>query len=334
MDDQKYIILSILKNFLGEPKSSTDIENREQWEFNCPSETCRNDVNKHNLAYNSEHNVLKCWKCKESGIIHKFVYKYGSKDDYKRLKQILPVYNSNFANIFKKQKINHNLITCPLPDGFIPLNKVISSGMYRQSYDYVTNVRKITPEQIDYFKIGYTEIGDYKNRIIIPSFNGYGNVNYFEARAFLKRMRPTYYKPDKKAFPNKNVPEKYDIIFNEYNINWDLPIFLVEGIFDMIRIPNSIPMLGKTPSWLLISKLIEYGCTIVICVDEDAFKDGMEIYEKLSSLDLEVFFIDLYKKGDVSYVYEKQGNSGIIKLISSKQKIDLSFQLNRMMLKK
>ena len=333
MEDQKYIILSILKNFLGEPKTSSDIESREQWEFNCPSETCRNDVNKYNLAFNSKQNIFKCWKCKESGIVHKLTWKYGGKDNYKKLKLILPTHTSDFANVFRKKTINHDLITCPLPEGYIPLNKTIHSMMYRQAYKYATKVRKLTPEQIEHYKIGYTEIGAYRNRIIIPSYNQSGNVNYFEARTFLEKIKPTYYKPDQKHFEGKNVPEKYDILFNERNINWDLPVYLVEGVFDMFRIPNSLPMLGKTPSWLMISKLIAHDCKVVICLDEDAFKDGVEIYEKLSSLGLDVYFIDLHKKGDASFLYETQGQHAVTELLKSRKKIDLTFQLSRMLKK-
>ena len=330
MEDQKFIILSVLKNFLGEPKSSVNAETKVQWEFNCQSDTCRGD-NKYNLAFNSDRNVFKCWKCKESGVVHKLAYRYGSKDDYSKLKLVLPSINSNQANVFRRKVANHNLTTCPLPEGFIPLNKAIKSTMHSLAYNYATEKRMLSRDDIDKFGIGYTEIGAYKNRLIIPSFNQNGDVNYFEARTFLKGNKLSYYKPDKKVFPKQNVPEKYDIIFNEYNINWDLPIYLVEGVFDMFRIPNSISMIGKTPSWLLLSQLIEHDARVVICLDEDAIKDGIEIYEKLNSVGLDVYFIDLSNKGDVSYVYEQKGQDAVTELLKSKKKIDFTFQLNKIL---
>jgi len=331
MEDQKLIILSILKNFLGEPKSSRDIEARKQWEFNCPSYRCRNDNNKFNLAFNAEDNIYKCWKCKDSGIVHKLVYKYGSEADNKRLKLIMPTYTGNFVNVFRKSLINHNLITCPLPEGYTPLATTVNSLMHEQALNYVINTRKLSIKQIIDHKIGYTETGNYRNRIIIPSFNEFGSINYFEARAFLKGAKLPYYKPDKKAFPDKNIPEKYDILFNELNINWDLPVYLVEGVFDMFRIPNSIPMLGKTPSWLLISKLIEHNATIIICLDEDAFKDSFEIYEQLSSLDLDVYFVDLKGLGDISYHYEQHGAKAIVDLLKTRTKIDFMYQFDKIL---
>jgi len=331
MEDEKFIILSILKNFLGEPKTSSDLESRKQWEFNCPSHDCKNDVNKFNLAFNSEENIYKCWKCKDSGIIHKLVYKYGSSEDNKRLKLIMPTYTGNFINVFRRNTVNHNLITCPLPDGYVPITSSIKTPMHKLAYDYVTKERKLSSNQLIEHKIGYTEVGAYRNRIIIPSFNEHSSINYFEARAFLKKVKPPYYKPDQKAFPDKNVPEKYDIIFNEKNINWDLPIYLVEGVFDMFRIPNSIPMLGKTPSWLLISKLIEHNATVIICLDEDAFKDSYEIYEQLSSLELDVYFVDLKGLGDISHYYEQNGSQAITELLKKRKKIDFIYKMSRIL---
>ncbi len=331
MEDQKIIILSILKNFLGEPKSSKDFEARKQWEFNCPSHDCRNDINKFNLAFNTEENIFKCWKCKDSGIVHKLVHKYGSSEDYKRLKLIMPEYVGNFVNVFRKNTINHNLITCPLPEGYTLITSTVKSTMHKIAYDYMTKIRKLTFNQLVDYEIGYTEVGAYRNRIIIPSRNDCGSINYFEARTFLKKVKPPYYKPDQKVFLSKNVPEKYDIIFNERNINWDLPVYLVEGVFDMFRIPNSIPMLGKTPSWLLISKLIEHNSTVIICLDEDAIKDSFEIYEQLSSLGLDVYFIDLKGLGDISYHYEQNGVQAIIKLLKNRKKIDFIYKLSRIL---
>ena len=55
-----YLIVNVLENFLGNPKSSRDAEKKTQWEFNCPSSTCRKDKNKFNLAYQSNNKVFKC----------------------------------------------------------------------------------------------------------------------------------------------------------------------------------------------------------------------------------------------------------------------------------
>lgn len=329
MEEQKLIILSILKNFLGEPKNSINIESKVQWEFNCPSSYCKNDVNKFNLAYNSDKKVYKCWKCGERGYVSKLVEKYGKEEDRAKLKLILPYDDSNFINVFRKETINHDLITCPLPMGFIHLNSTAKSSLHKLALKYVMEERKISKELIEKFKIGYTEVGLYRNRIIIPSFNRRGNVNYFEARSFIKAVKPTYYKPDAKAFPNASVPDKYDIIFNEININWDLPVYLVEGPFDMIRIPNAILISGKTLSWLLIQKLIEHNCKIVICLDEDAFTDASKMFDLLTSLGLDAYVVDMHKKDDISKLFENVGQMAVTEVLMKRRKIDFAYKMEK-----
>lgn len=319
-----YLIVNIIQNFLGAPKMSSGAETRTQWEFNCPSKTCRHDSNsKFNLAYKSTHKLFKCWKCKYSGYVHKLVNDYGSKDDIKRLKLILPEYNQNNFNVFRKSEINYDLVTCELPDGYLPLNQERKSKLYKLAWDYTVNQRKITSAQIDKYKIGYTESGSRKFRIIIPSKNAAGKFNYYEARAYLKDSKRAYMKPDS--------PDKNDIIYNEYFINWDLPIYLVEGVFDAIRIPNSIAMLGKTPSSLLINKLLQHKALVIVCLDADAFKDGIGIYKQLSSLGLDVFFIDLKEKEDISNIYENFGQERLNEVLKSACKIDMMFEVNKLL---
>lgn len=317
-----YLVISIIENFLGAPKNSKNSENRVQWEFNCPSKICRQDHNKFNLTYQSNKRIFNCWKCKYRGVIFRLVKDYGSKDDLKRLKLFIPEYNQKSFNVFKRPEVDYDSITCDLPEGYLPLNKQRPGNLYKLAYNYIVNERKITTSQIDKYKIGYTETGPRKFRIILPSFNTFGKINYFEARSYLANSKIPYWKPD--------FPHAHDIIFNEHLINWDLTVYLVEGVFDALRIPNAIPILGKIPSDLLINKLIEHNATVVICLDSDAIKDGIEIYKMLHSLGLNVFFIDLKGKKDVSKIYEDEGRIGIDNLLKTTTKIDTMFEINKM----
>ena len=79
-----------------------------------------------------------------------------------------------------------------------------------------------------------------------------------------------------------------------------MPVYLVEGVFDAIRLPNSIPMLGKIPS---------------------------ELY----SLGLNVFFIDLKGKKDISKIFEDDGQEEINKLLKTICRIDTIFELNKLL---
>ena len=268
-----YLVVNIIENFLGQPKSSKDAEKRTQWEFNCPSKTCRQDSGKFNLTYQSHRKVFNCWKCKYRGVIYRLVRDFGGKDNLKRLKLILPEYSNQSFNIFKKPELDYDLITCDLPDGYLPLNKKRQSTLYNLAWDYAVNQRKISPTQIDKHQIGYTEIGSRKLRIIIPSFNSDGKINYFEARSYLKGSSMPYYKP--------NFPNKKDIIFNEKFINWDLPVYLVEGIFDALSIDGVAVMHDDINSdqALLLSTLNKQ---IILVPDRD--KTGLALCDRALEL--------------------------------------------------
>ena len=95
--------------------------------------------------------------------------------------------------------------------------------------------RGITNEMIEKYNIGYTVSGDFAYRIIVPSYNKEGYLNYFVARAWV---------PKKMKYKNPTVP-KDEIIFNEGLIDWKKDVYLVEGAFDGFFLDNPLVMLGK-----------------------------------------------------------------------------------------
>ncbi len=317
-----FLITNIIQNFLGSPRHSSGAETRLQWEFNCPSPKCKGD-HKFNLAYRSDSKVFKCWKCKYSGFVYSLVENYGSREDLERLKLLLPKYEQASFKSFKRPEIDYTSITCELPEGYMPLSQQKKTKLWRLAWDYTTITRKISLAQIDKYKIGYTESGPRKFRIIMPSLNAAGLTNYYEARAYLKDAKRPYWKPD--------TPHVHDIIYNEYFINWDLPVYLVEGVFDSYRVPNSIPLLGKSPSPLLIQKLLENNSTVIICLDPDAFKDGVDFYKQLNSLGLNVYFIDMRGKNDLSKTFEDEGQEKINEILRHPKRVDALFEINKIL---
>ena len=57
---------------------------------------------------------------------------------------------------------------------------------------------------------------------------------------------------------------------------------MVEGAFDHIFVPNSIPMLGKSISDLLFDKLYEKAKKVIVLLDGDAWSDAQKLYDKLN----------------------------------------------------
>jgi DNA primase len=313
--ENNIVISSILKRILGDPKD--EYENIVQFEFNCPSSYCRNDVDKFNLGYNSDLNIFHCWKCKYKGFVKKLADDYGNDDEKEKIRLIFPKASKNYTQNIQQnnnlKKVSSEDVICELPEGFKPFVEKSSSINYRKAIKYLQN-RKVDFDTIKKYNIGYTEDGPRKFRIIIPSYNVDGKINYYEARSYVPSIKPTYLKPD--------YPDKQDIIFNLKNINFNLPIYLVEGVFDMFPIINAIPLLGKTISELLLNKLIENQSKVIICLDEDAKKDAYDLYFKLESMGLDVYYVEI--QSDIAKYYELNDRESLINLIKKHKKLDFN----------
>ena len=141
-----------------------------------------------------------------------------------------------------------------------------------EAYKYLAS-RGITDDIIERFKIGYTAVGDYAYRIVVPSYNTENTLNYFVARAWV---------PKKMKYKNPPVP-KDEIIFNEGAIDWKKDVYLCEGVFDSFFLTNPIVMLGKKMSKLLFETLYNKAeANIIICTDGDAWTDGLKLYHELN----------------------------------------------------
>lgn len=309
------IISDILKQFLGEPYEHN--EDRGQMSFDCPA--CAEDKGlshgdgKHKLAVNYKKNKFQCWVCRFDNNMHgsvpNLIKRYGNKRILKEYEIVRPSDN-DISSIPKYIRPD-----IELPKGFKKIAKAnYQDYKYGDAYRYLRN-RGIDDKLIEEYNIGYTTIGKYQNRIIIPSYDDLGDLNYFITRAWLKSNKPKYLNPD--------IP-KQEFIFNEKTINWDGTIYLVEGVFDHIVVPNSIPLLGKIMYPKLKSALFNNAKSdIVILLDDDAKDDAITIYKDLNvgKLYNRIKRCTPPTDTDPSLVFEREGNKGIINLLRSSEKI-------------
>ncbi len=308
------LVVDILSSFLGEPRKHN--EDTCQVAFDCPA--CSEEKNmprgdgKGNLEINYEHGVFRCWSCQDTNHMHgpviKLLKKYATPKNIRDYKLIRP---DAFKMSAKKE---HDVIT--LPEGFKLLkNCTPKDYKYPEVMAYLCQ-RGITDQIIDEYNIGYTPVGKFFNRVIIPSYDVTGELNYFIARWFDKSYTKVKYQNPE--------AEKQLIIFNEQKVNWDATIYLVEGVFEHIVTPNAIPLLGKYVSDYLLDRLYEKSkANIVIVLDGDAYADALLVYQKLNFGNLRgrikiVRPIDGY---DPSKIFEKFGYKGIIQLLSSARKL-------------
>jgi len=265
MSDEREILVEMLKDILGDEKKH--YEHHQQISFNCPE--CDEGRNKGNLEVNYGEHIWHCWSCGISGPLGKLIDLYGNKKQKKVYNLFQP--QETKPKEKKKEKLK-------LPQSFTVFKD--SSEVYpirRQAYNYLKS-RGITDDIIEKYGIGFCDSGSFSGRIIIPSYDKNGELNYFIARSWDPRTKAKYKNP---------TAEKDKIIFNESLIDWKKDIFLVEGAFDSVFVPNSIAMLGKHMSELLFETLYNKAKkNIIVATDGDAFDAGIKIYNELNGGDL------------------------------------------------
>ena len=175
---------------------------------------------------------------------------------------------------------------------------------------------------INNYNIGYTDYDpenkSTSSRIILPSFNEFGELNYWTGRDFTSL-------PYRQKYFNPQV-ERMGIIFNEDKIQWDADITLVEGPFDHIVVPNSIPLLSKklsTDSKIYQKLISKANANVNIWLDGDAYNDVFEIYKLLNhnKLHNKIRYIPINKNLDPSTVYQMYGWRGIVSHLRNTHKI-------------
>jgi len=280
----------LIKSF-GDPKSS---HKSSHFQFNCPhcakiynngrSDDKFNlevDLNKKN--YKKAKHVYRCWKCGIHGKLSKLLKYYSNKLDYSIY---MDVYGSTYVNLYEDDYDRE--IVAELPKEFIQL-KDLNNRSYKtkSSLKYLYD-RGINDDIISKFNIGCCLEGKYNFRIIIPSYDENGILNYFTGRSFKKDPFIKY----------KNPTVSRDIIPFELYINWDLPIILCEGPFDATTIKrNTIPLLGKNIQSTLMKKIVKSSVEkIYIALDRDAQKQALSFCEKLMSEGKEVYLVDMQDK--------------------------------------
>jgi len=275
--------IRILRSVLG---SSFDRGN--ELLFACPY--CRH--HKRKFSVNIEKNYYKCWVCDERGRnVGRVIRSYGSLTHFREWQELVgKVDLGEFDNLFgPKVEVEAETIL-KLPDEFESLANKDLPRSARPFLRYLSQ-RGITRADIVKWKIGYCSGGEYANRVVIPSFNKDGFVNYYVARSIVE---------DWKKY--KNPPVSKDIVFNELYIDWDKDVILVEGIFDAIKAGNGIPILGSTlrEGGRLFKALLKGGAKVFLALDEDAEAKTSKIIQSLLSYGVAVSKIDTSGYDDIA----------------------------------
>lgn len=278
-----YEIVTILDSVLGQSKQFAG----QEYYYYCPF--CNHYKPK--LAVNLNKRKWQCWKCGARGstilgLLRKLDV---SREQIAKLRTLL-------EDEIPKVLTDDDNAVLTLPPEFHPLYLPSKSVEYRHALAYVKN-RGVTDADILCHQIGYCEEGQYKGRVIIPSYDETGILNFFTGRKYFDDG----YAPHMVPGVSKNI-----IGFSNH-INWKYPLVLAEGAFDAMAIKrNVVPLFGKHVSKKLQERIIQEGVTdIYLALDKDALKDTVKIAEKFLNNGIRVYIVELDGKDPSKLGFEQ-----------------------------
>lgn len=273
------LLVNLVNKVLGVGKRTA----RGNIAYHCPYCNHRKPKLEVNFSENKKgYNPWHCWVCNKKGSRISTLFK--------KVKAKKEVFDSLFKLIGSEteREVTIEYKELKLPEEFKTFDNITKSNLEGRKALHYLKSRNITLSDIKKYNIGYCSYGDYKNHIIIPSYDSEGNLNYFTARSFEPNPYNKYRNPDTSR----------DIIPFELFINWNLPIILCEGPFDAIAIKrNVIPLMGNSITNSLMKKIVTSKVKqVYIALDRDALKLALKHAEYLINEGKEVYFVDLQDK--------------------------------------
>lgn len=301
-------LLILLESVLGKGQKTS----RGNYAFVCPFHTS-NPPGKKNFEIQlntneKNENKAHCWGCDAKFKTIRAIFRK-LKTPPNKLAELNMIIVPG-----KKEEHNHDDKTIELPKDFISLADITQLDKLTQieakhALKFLRK-RSLNIDDIIKYNIGFCKEGKYEQRVIIPSYDENGILNYFIARDYTNQQPKKY----------KNPPiDAKSVIGWELYINWDAPIILVEGIFDALTIKrNVIPLFGKIIHEKLMKKLVSSTVNrIYIALDPDAIKNALKYCEELMSYGKEIYLVEISGKDA-----NKVGFESFLNTIENTQPLD------------
>lgn len=271
------ILLGFIENILGKSHKRA----RENYAFACPK--CNHHKPKLEINFHTNEkgeNPFECWVCGFKGRTVKSLLKQLQVPS-EQAHEILKYLGKGEERFYAPVK------AVELPKEFQSVYNSSATSIIAGKVKNYLYKRGFTDHDFLKYNIGYCTSGEYAGRIIVPSYNENNQLNFFVARTF----ENAYHK-------YRNPEASKDIIGFENLINWNMPIILVEGVFDAIAVKrNAVPILGKSISNSLLKKIVSSRAEdIYIALDKDAFKKALQYTEQFLNMGKKVYLVDMQDK--------------------------------------
>ena len=253
----------------------------------CPA--CGGKSSKKKLSIHLETGRCHCWVCGlRSSRVSSIIYKHISRDVAAEYRQQCEGGGRQLDD--EDEDKEQAPPPLQLPEDFTPIFSRASERNpdARAAARYLVQ-RGFSVDDIIRFRLGVAQ--SVRRRVVIPSFDAEGGLNFFTSRAI---------DPDTTLrYANCRV-KKTDIVFNELNIDWARPLTVVEGPFDLMRCPdNSTCVLGSSLGMghLLFQRIVTHRTPVVLALDSDMKAKAQRIAELLYSYDCDVRIAESPKEG-------------------------------------
>lgn len=259
----------------------------------CPDPKCESrKKSKKKFSIQSDTGVCHCWVCDLKGRTLLTVLRRFSSQT------IVSDYIREFGGD-NKHRSDHEKIEVVQEDLKVPEGiKLLAQHVDSRSPDVLASLRYlrsrgITDNDLWYFKFCISSERKYNRRVIFPSFDGSGKLNYYVTRAIDPEIRMKYVNP---------AVEKRGIIFNEINLDWKSEITITEGSFDLVKCNyNATCLLGSAFSedFLLFQRIISNKTPVLLALDADMPEKSQYFARMISEYDIPVRVLPLGDFKDV-----------------------------------
>lgn len=259
-----------------------------------------------------ETDVYHCWVCEAKG---------------RGLTKLISITNPNKVEEYKEKYISRskqsettdvdNEFKVELPADF----RLLMEGQkhdpsWRAVLKYALS-RGFTKSTLWAFRAGYSNEFGWQRRLIIPSFDYEGNLNYLTGRSI--DAENTF------RYKNLSAPRN-TLVFNEIDVDWNKPLLITEGPLDLVKVKmNKTCLLGSTlnKDSLLFNRLVENKTPVILILDRDAKHKALRIAQQLQEYSVSVKINFPPGDEDLNDLEPEQ----IEQIIESAQQYDYTFKL-------
>jgi len=286
--------MSLLQKAFGKCVLANDGVNAS---LRCVNHNCNSRLNhtKLKLVIKLDEELYHCWVCGLKGRKILTLFRKYAPSYFDQAKEIF-----SYDNITQKQ-IDIIKEEVKLPKGFLLLASNLDSKHpdVKAVLKYL-KTRDITIQDMWYYRLGTTTFGRTRRRVIFPSLNLDGDVNYWVARIIDEGK--TYKYCNSKA-------TKKTIIFNEINIDFTKRLTIVEGPFDLVKCDeNAICLLGSdlNEKYSLFRECAKHRTPILLALDADMPIKIQKISKALHMAGCNIKIMPLGKFSDVGEMSKEQ----------------------------